>query len=234
MQKTPILDPAECERTRMLVHRLRPYWVQRAPLPFFTLGAATYMDAVEGRHQAYRAAAGRLNQVLSEHFEWLYGRVHGALASILQGNVTAAPGLALPGFHIFLTHPAFAQPLASVHLDLQYREHDWTCLGEPDFTRPVSFTLAIAIPAAGSGLYVWPQTLAEVQTMHAGQEHAATENATRSQQPRLVPYSAGAIVVHDGHVPHQIAPPPRIGPGDERITLQGHAVRCGDTWYTYW
>lgn len=234
MQTMPILDAAECERTRMLVHGLRPYWVQRAPLPFFTLGAATYMDAVEGRNQAYLDAAARLNEVLRRSFGWLYERVHGALASILHGTVTPAPGLALPGFHVFLAHPAFAQPLASVHLDLQYREHDWNRLGEPDLARPVSFTLAITLPAAGSGLFVWPRAWPEVQAMHAGLLHSATETATRSQPPCFVPYSAGAVVVHDGHVPHQIAPPPQIGPGDERITLQGHAVRCGDTWYTYW
>lgn len=234
MQSIPILDAAECVRTRESVHHLRPYWIQRAPLPFFTLGAATYMDAVGGHRQAYLDAAGRLNGVLREHFGWLYARLHRALGSILHGDVRAAPGLALPGFHVFLAHPAFAQPLASVHLDLQYREHDWTDLGEPDLVWPVSFTLAIALPAAGSGLLVWPQILTKVHALDATRVHSATELASRAQPPRFVPYSVGAIVVHDGHMPHQMAPPPEIRPEDERITFQGHAIRCGNTWYTYW
>jgi len=230
MQSLAVLDAGECERLRRLVHALKPAWIQRAPLPFFTLGAATYLDANGGRRAHYAALAGRLNPILQEHAGWLHDRIQSALASHLGQPVAPAPGLALPGFHIFLAHPAFTRPLASVHLDLQYQEHAWEALGPPDLDHPLSFTLAVALPAAGSGLLTWPRGIADARRM-AKADFAAT---LACDPPTFVPYKVGSMIVHDGHLVHQIAPLPRVSPGDERITLQGHAIRCGNTWYAYW
>jgi len=230
MRSLAVLDVAECEEVRRLVHALKGAWMQRAPLPFFTLGAATYMDANGGRRTNYGELACRLNPVLHEHFGWLHDRVQRELSTLLGLPVLSAPRLALPGFHIFLAHPAFTQPLASVHLDLQYQEHDWATLGEPDYDHPLSFTLAVTLPEAGSGLLTWPQGIADARRL----PRADFATLLAREPPTFVPYTLGTMVVHDGHLVHQIAPLSRVAPGDERITLQGHALRCGDAWYAYW
>ena len=230
MQLLEILSAPECEDVRGIVQSLRAEWIQRAPLPFFTLGAATYMDAVGGRREHYAALAERFNPTLQRHFGWLHDRVTAELARILGRPVVPAPGLAVPGFHIFLAHPAFTRPLASVHLDLQYQEHDWTPFGDADFDHPISFTLSVALPVAGGGLLIWPQGIAESRR----RSKAEFAHLLANEPPTFVPYSPGSLVVHDGHLVHQIAPLSQMVRGDERITLQGHALRCGDRWYAYW
>ncbi|MBM4023205.1 MAG: hypothetical protein FJ284_13400 [Planctomycetes bacterium] len=119
MHRFDLLDAAECAATRRLVIEARPRWMQRGPLPCFTLGAATYLDIPGERRDDYQRLAGDLKPLLGDRFGWLPARVFQALALALGDPVVAAPGLALPGFHVFLAHPACTQPLASVHLDLQ-------------------------------------------------------------------------------------------------------------------
>jgi len=230
MHVVPLLDQAECDRTRGLVHALRAHWTPRAPVPFFTLGAATYMDICGGDRHPYVVRARALNPVLTKHFGWLHARVTGALAALLDQPVAMAPKLALPGFHVLLAHPAFLQPVASVHLDLQYRQHDWWHLGPPDFDHPISFTLPVSLPAAGGGLRVWQQGLGEARRLDSAEMQALLNR----QVPEYVPYAAGSLVIHDGHLVHQIAPAASLTVDDERITLQGHALRCGGRWYAYW
>lgn len=121
MHALPILGLAECERARALVHALQPSWTQRSPLPFFALGAATYLDATHGQTSGYLKRATELNPVLREHFAWVHDRVFEVLAAVSGCRVAMAPDLAVPGFHVVLSHPAFIQPLAAVHFDLQYR-----------------------------------------------------------------------------------------------------------------
>ena len=48
------------------------------------------------------------------------------------------------------------------------------------------------------------------------------------------PYRIGGLVLHSGHKVHQIAPANDGQRGDERITLQGHGIRCGGVWNLYW
>jgi hypothetical protein len=44
----PVLSSAECERVRQAIHALRSSWIVRgsADYPFYTVGAASYIDAV--------------------------------------------------------------------------------------------------------------------------------------------------------------------------------------------
>jgi hypothetical protein len=42
------------------------------------------------------------------------------------------------------------------------------------------------------------------------------------------------MVLHSGHQLHQIAPAPKLVEGDERLTLQAHAVPATDGWIVYW
>lgn len=230
MRTFVVLETDAAHRVRRLVHTLREHWIPRAPVPFFTLGAATYVDVTPVGRERYVMESRRLNPLLTEHFGWVHNAVLGSLESVLGPDVQMAPDLAVPGFHIFLEHPAFTRPLASVHLDLQYQQHCWDHLGVPDYDQPVSFTLAIALPAAGGGLLVWPRGTGKVRGLCSPE----LETMLRDHAPTYVPYDVGSMVVHDGHLVHQIAPLARLAHGDERITLQGHAIRCNERWYVYW
>lgn len=77
---------------------------------------------------------------------------------------------------------------------------------------------------------MWPRELGPDH----GVSNADMAALLRRTLPDYVPYTVGTLVIHDGHLAHRIAPPERIGPGDELITLQGHALRCGDTYFAYW
>jgi hypothetical protein len=48
------------------------------------------------------------------------------------------------------------------------------------------------------------------------------------------PYTPGAIALHSGHLMHQIGEIDEVAPGDERVTLQGHALFHKGEWKLYW
>jgi hypothetical protein len=229
-----LLDTSDCARIDTQIKELRQHWVPRGSLPstsFFTLGAASYLDDVE----EYRARAAALNPVLRDGFGWLYSRVTDFLERRLHAPVGFAKDLALPGFHIWLTPAIFVTPDASVHFDLQYLR-TWPKDAEGvDYTRPLSFTLPIRLPRRGGGLNLWDVTYDRYRRF-------AERVNTRMQPMDLtvlldrmrVPYTPGAIVLHSGHLMHQIGEIDEVAPGDERITLQGHALFQQGEWKLYW
>ncbi len=208
-----VLTKEECLDLRSSVHRLRPRWIQRYRwVPFYTLGAASYLDAAQRGTATYYGLAAEYNPLLRDSFPWLYDRLAAVLRSELRAPVTYAEKLALPGFHVFLDAKLFEYAVARIHRDLQYKLLHWS--GEegdgPDAT--LSFTLAVALPESGGGLNVWE---------------------TESKMTHIA-YCAGSLVLHFGDVLHQIAPTPRVQPGDERITIQGHGVLRRGAWQLYW
>jgi hypothetical protein len=221
IRQLPALTDAECDAVRDAVMALRPAWTARDPqLPFYTLGAASYLDAV-GDAPAYARLAAAGNPLLQTHFGWLHARVAGLLSQALGAPVALAGHLALPGFHVFLASRVFEQAIASVHCDLQYRLHDWRGL-QADLTQPLSFTLPVALPRHGGGLHTWDLSLAEWSAQ--AQPPAPTRHA----------YRRGHLVLHAGHLLHQIAPGRDLQGDDQRITLQGHGVLAGGVWRLYW
>lgn len=225
-----VLSAEECAAVREVVHRLREHWVQRHPaLPFYTLGAASYMDAAEDKAGYYRKAR-QYNPVLRESLEWLYARVAGVLSQRLGAEVTYRESAALPGFHIFLGHPGFTQAMASVHRDLQYRLLDWAPEEEPDFTLPLSFTLAMTLPAHGGGMHLWDVFHEEIDSLPQPQ----VTQLIRSRPMHFHAYTPGKVLLASGHRVHRIAHREPMRPGDERLTLQGHGVRCRGVWHLYW
>lgn len=234
-EQVDFLDADECRRAADLVHALRPHWEPRLPdAPFFTLGAASYMDATPAaRRMQYYEKAARLNPILDENFGWLYSRLTRLLEERLGGTCAVEPRAARPGFHVFLPVPLFQSSLASIHVDLQYELLDWRDHPQPDFENPMSFTASIVLPRGGGGLHTWDVPWETVR----GLSRQAIEQLVSSSPPELRRYTPGGIVLHSGHTVHQIAPLPRIEPGDmrdARITLQGHAVRSDGTWWVYW
>jgi hypothetical protein len=199
-------------------------------VPFFTLGVASYLDAVHDAAISYHAASRRLNPLLGERFGWLHARLAGRLSEALAAPVVYRASCALPGFHIFQWCLAFEQPVCSVHQDLQYEHLDWKPEEQPDFSRPLSFTLAVVLPQTGGGLRVWDVDHAELEGLDA----QARRQLVASRPVRYHPYRVGGLVLHSGHKVHQIAQSNGSRRGDERITLQGHGLCCGGVWHLYW
>jgi hypothetical protein len=97
----PVLSSAECERVRQAIHALRTSWIVRgnANYPFYTVGAASYIDAVSPTPPPrYSEILVETNPVLREHFHWLYARLMCKLSVHLQATVRTSDELALPGY----------------------------------------------------------------------------------------------------------------------------------------
>lgn len=229
LARLPLLDAAECARALETVLAHREAWTARLPgAPFYTLGAASYLDAAAGA-APYYAVAAELNPLLERGFGWLYERLLPALASHLGADAAFEPRAARPGFHVFLAHPSFGRPLARIHFDLQYLNLEWD--GGRDLSRPVSFTLPVRLPRAGAGLNTWNIAKPEYDAMTPGQR----ERIGDDHPPDRVPYEEGVLVCHSGTLLHQIAPASRpMDPDDMRVTLQGHALPGEGGYRVYW
>jgi hypothetical protein len=227
IETLPLFSPAECQVVRSTVIKLRASWFQRTPLlPFYTLGAASYLDAQENEAK-YIERACLYNPVLQEHFGWLYERLADSLARRLGAPATYGPNVALPGFHVFLAHPAYMKVPSSIHVDSQYQNLNWSWAHK--VSQPISFTVAISLPNEGSGINFWRLSGADL----AGLPQEEVNRMLREKRT-FFPYAIGCLHLHFGHLIHQVATPKQLLKGDERITLQGHGLLCDGTWQLYW
>lgn len=225
----PVLAGEECARVRSAIMALRSSWLRRNVwVPFYTLGAASYIDAAANPPEYYRLA-GKYNPLLTEHFSWLYDRVTEVLAGQLGAPVACTGNLALPGFHIYLSSKIFEKPVASIHCDSQYALHDWSGQ-DADLEKPISFTLSIALPMHGGGLNTWDLSYEEVVARADGN----LAELIRDRELHYHPYQKGHMALHSGRLLHQAAPGRDVQPEDERITLQGHGILAGGVWRLYW
>jgi hypothetical protein len=226
-----LLTVAECLAVRSVVGNLRDFWTQRHPLlPFYTLGIASYLDASQNNREDYYNKSREYNLLLQKHFGWLYDRLANALSKQLDGSVSYAENLALPGFHIFQAHQEFEQPIAAIHTDVNHQLFTWQSNEEIDFDRSLSFTLAIALPEFGGGLNLWDLSHQEIIERPPTEVKGLIESRTKSFHP----YKLGRMVLHSGNIVHQIAPGKNLQAKDERITLQGHSLYCQGSWQLYW
>jgi hypothetical protein len=230
--RVPVLSEAEAERVCSDMAALRSEWVQRDPTrPAYTLGTPTYMDAIRGRFDTYCRNVERMNPILHERFGWMYAKVMQAVDGAGFTPALHDPRLSYPGFHIYFGEGGERRAEASIHYDLQYEHIDWSPYGSVDLTHPLSFTLALRLPAGGGGLYVWDVDVHAVRQM-PDDERRAFMAARR--QATYVPYRVGEMVLHNGHYLHQIARLTDMDVTDARITLQGHAVSTPRGWVVYW
>jgi hypothetical protein len=228
-----LLTAQDCARTEQALKALRADWTPRGgdPLSFYTLGAASYLDAGVD----YRQRAEAVNPKLAEHFGWLHSKLCEFLGWRLGAGVEFADRLALPGFHVWETPAIFTQPQASVHFDLQQLRVWPRDMPGVDFAHPLSFTLAIRLPRGGGGLNVWDITHERFARFREriGARVDPADLATLLTPMRHA-YTVGSIAIHSGLLMHQIGEIAAVEPGDERITLQGHALKVGGTWRLYW
>lgn len=230
LNKIDLLGPLECANIVRKIWYLREFWTHRhVDLPFFTLGSASYLDAVVDK-QKYYTQAKISNQMLSQHFADLYIKLYACLATALKAPVAHFEKAALPGFHIFLAHKAFQAPMGSVHTDLQYRSIDWPVSEPLDDYPLISFTLALALPQGGGGLNLWDVHLRDLTEL----SEAECLKLFETSEPSYCEYQVGTLVIHSGHQVHQIASGKNMVPSDRRITLQGHALFYEGTWHLYW
>jgi hypothetical protein len=212
-RRLALLDTHECEVIAACVDSLAAHWIDRHPLaPFYTLGAAAYLDMPAGR-DLYAARVAANNPLLDDRFAACHARVCDGLGEMLGATVMLDPdpGHARPGFHVYRASPFFAFDVASVHTDRQYQLLDWPGGARPGEDDVLTFTLPIRQPP-GAGLRMWP--------------------GGPAQPCDQIDYRPGELIVHDGLTPHQAVLMPTAS-GD-RLTLQGHAVRIGATWRAYW
>ncbi len=191
-------------------------WERRSKDPFYTLGAASYLDAQPWKPklgiQYYIENAAEKNVFLIENFSYQYATLFKILKNnILNGKIALLH--ALPGFHIFKSCKEFQNPtMPSIHRDIQYQNLTWPGPIENTF----SFTIPIKIPKSGAGLIYWERTgFSEESEFH-------------------INYNVGDIIYHFGLIKHQIAPFKEVVEKELRITMQGHGVLINGAWYLYW
>ncbi len=157
----------------------------------------------------------------------MYKKLLEVLKKELQQEVQFESTLALPGFHIFLASPDFVGKGGSIHFDLQYLQANWDQYKAVDFNNPLSFTLTLALPRLGGGLYFWDQLYDPTSPFDI-------ETETQRLHRHFLPYEVGKMALHDGKLLHQIAPASEYDEQDRRITMQGHALFCDGSWRLYW
>ena len=123
-----------------------------------------------------------------------------------------------------------------MHFDLQYQRTWPQDAPGADFTRPLSFTLSIRLPQRGGGLNVWEVTYERFMRFYNRLDGRVQpmDITVHCSEPMRHPYSVGGLSLHSGHLLHQIAEIDAVMPGDERITLQGHALFAQGAWRLYW
>jgi hypothetical protein len=210
---------------------LKKLWIpQKSGIPFYSLGSGSYFHAVSGKllKDDYYTLLKKYNPLLQKHFGWLYQRLADSLSQQLEAPTCYSDNLALPGFHIFLFHPVFEQPIAKMHRDLQYRQHQWH--EDQENKNHISFTLSFKLPRSGGGMNIWDLHHQEVDKL----SQTEMESLALSRKKEFYPYQLGKFALHSGHSVHQIAPAKNMQPDDQRITLQGHGTCDRGVWHLYW
>jgi len=245
----PVFSHDECASIAALVDEEVSRWTRREmwPVDFYTLGAASYLDAIADL-DGYYALARDQNPALRARFSWVYDVVIARLARVF-GRCTLHDPLAYPGFHVFGHRPsstnnavtvnAMESLIASIHIDRQYAPHHalWSTFADIDMAHPLTFTIAIELPAQGAGLCVWDDDSVGIYddgSAFAAHVRGLDYPGLRTVPvPRVVPYRAGELFYFMSDLRHQIAPSLSLSPRDRRITLQGHGLRCDGAWRLY-
>lgn len=211
-----LLTVRDCARWAEKVISLKRSWIKRDDtLPFFTLGMAAYLDAIDTEaalqnRTAYHTEALRKlnNRLIQEHFSELLETSRAGIERWLSKPTVFAPTLtALPGFHIHLPHATFTSEIASVHNDLQFEQVFPNAT--PQEGEVLTFTLALSLPE-GSGLNIWGDGDVSYHPYHLGHM-----------------YLHSGLHRHQAVLFHQMADTPRI-------CLQGHGLILDGKMVLYW
>ncbi|MGY4398569.1 hypothetical protein ACVWZA_003777 [Sphingomonas sp. UYAg733] len=235
---TDLLNVDACCSIIERVASNRDKWIDRSPrgdATFFTFGRASYLDAcppdIQPQH-AYYGKVDAANAELMATFGDLYTSLLDRLSVELQGDVVLADELAIPGFHIFLGSGILGAGKSGRHFDIQYENLRFP--PGPIEDDPVSFTLALELPAEGSGLDLWDITVEDFDRAFKAGRVATLDDMARRRILAYHPYAVGQLLIHRGLWLHRISSPGTIRSDDRRITLQGHGLRIAGRWVLYW
>ena len=224
----PCLTKQECQTAVEDLTRLKQHWIRlREDAPYFSFGKGNY-NYIGVNMEEYYSIANRFNPVLKTELGWMYEKVVEQMSDHLGARVVLKNNASYPGFHICLNDPVFEKYSKNYHVDLHFRKLQWS--REPELTEILSFTLPIALPSLGGGMNVKEIRIQETY----GLSEEAAARLIDSTNHEFYPYRLGQLAVHDGLTYHQIAPFKKTMPGDQRITLQGHAVLDRKRWELFW
>jgi hypothetical protein len=231
------------EECGAVVHRLNAHAEiaidrnPRMPGSFVTYGRAAYLDVClphSSSDRDYYDAIPKTNADLQRVFGELLEHLRERIAYLADEPVEFRPELlALPGIHIFRGPGIRAAGDAGNHFDVQFQKLRLPAPPDPG-ARPISFTVLLRGPSHGTGLRVHDVTYEEyVRAFEQGRIASLDELVARKSHSYWQ-YQDGELVLHHGLVVHCLSTPGTPSATDERITLQGHGVRCQGRWILYW
>ena len=247
-QNIKLLEQEECKLIREKIFSLRDYWINRSlalspfdDVPFYCIGVASYIDCIDPDKEGYYYDNAKIiNKILWEHFSDLYKKIELAIKQQFNCEVKYVSDFALPGFQIYLADWYFEEFTGPKHCDFHHYLLDWSKYGvdfQPEDN--LSFTVSIKLPKSGGGLYMWDVTYPyekEAKSNLSYEQHRDRMYGTElpDKDKTHFHYEEGHIFFHSGNKYHQVAPIEVMENDDERLTMQGHAVRDKDTFYLFW
>lgn len=161
----------------------RKYWNLVNPV-MYLFGTASY---VHGHNfEDYKRKYKKSNRIFKKGYSDSSKTILDYFQSRVEKHVKVKYRFAFPGFHIFKCNKLFSLPVASKHIDLQYKRLKFKESENIDFENTLSFTLCLKLPKSGGGLYVY------------------------EPHKTFVKYKEGCIVCLNGKTPHMIAPSPLV------------------------
>jgi hypothetical protein len=258
IKKISVLSPNASQQAVEKILSLEKHWVCPNNDYFFTVGAFSAREFFDKNgvvapdrrdvYDFYHNIRTSINPVLSENFKDMYESIRAGLETALDTKVLyASDDIGLPGFQILgpspqqklmpqevVDHLATLDGWSNFHVDTPYLPHTsfWQRFQTADLNNALTFTLSLQLPQSGSGLDVWKNP----GDTEAGNQFNGTPSADAQKaitDYEFVPYQTGHLTYFTGHVIHRVAGRHRLLCDDRRITVQGHGVKCDDTWYLY-
>ena len=161
---------------------------------------------LDGKTPEYKQEIQELNPILLDQFQDLYGKTIAYMSTLVGEDIELDDFLAHPSFHIAKADPCFLEQGGKWHIDIP---HETLNLGTQD---PLTFTTAILLPTGGAGI----------------------DYINEEGMQGYLEYEEKGIIVHDGSIPHRIAPLKAYVPNDYRITMQGHLIRINGRLKMFW
>jgi hypothetical protein len=232
-----LLSADEARDIVAVLDALRSAWLVRdgQTRAFATLGRAAYLDLCGGRRtvEEYRRLAADQNAHLTAGFGGLLERVRAKVEDETGNPALLTKDWALPGFHIFTGDGLQSAGAGGAHFDLQFRDLIGRAATPPK--EILSFTVALELPHAGSGLRVWP--IRPLQLVGTSKTRDGDEQLSQYlvRKPSVyVPYAVGNLYLQREPILHCIWNGTPIESSDRRITLQGHGLELGGELVLYW
>lgn len=251
-----VIDATEAHLTVVKLLELSELWICPYNDYFFTVGAVSSRELFDSngpippdKHFPYHEYRLMINPILLTTFEDLYENVRTSLENALGTNaVYANDYIGMPGFQILgpnqqqklmpqdlVDKLEAAEGWSSFHVDTPYLPHNffWNNFNSKKFNNCLTFTLALQLPEAGSGLDVW-KNIGDTQAAIDFNASYGIKETSPIVDYDFVPYRVGDLSFFTGHVVHRVAGRHKLKREDRRITLQGHGIECDNVWHLFY